>query len=163
MSEHSAPARGPSVEQVRAQIGRRFPGGTYTVEPWQAWLIADVVLEPKPARTGCGASGGKPAHPLFAWLAAIGGWGMTWDDLFGWFGATAADGPVFGEHETTLHRPLEVGATYRVTGGIVSADRKVGRTTGPFDVVGYRMELHDETDGAHVATCFNSIVFPRRS
>lgn len=161
MSEPGAAAPSPSVEEVRAQIGRRFPGGTYTIEPWRAWLIADVVLEPK-AGPGFDASGGKLAHPLFAWLAATGGWGLTWDDLFGWFGATAADGPVFGEHETALHRPLETGATYRVTGGIVSADRKTGRTTGPFDVVGYQMELHDESDGAHVATCFNSIVFPRR-
>jgi hypothetical protein len=147
-------AAGPSLEQVRAQIGRRFPGGTYTIEPWRAWLISDAVLEPPPD--------GKLAHPLFAWLAATGGWGMTWDDLFGWFGAGAADGPMFGEHETTIHRSLTIGATYRVTGGITSADRKTGRTTGPFDVVGYRMDLHDEADGVHVATCWNSIIFPRR-
>jgi hypothetical protein len=83
-------------------------------------------------------------------------------DVTAWFGASASDGPMFGEHQTTVHRPLQVGATYRVTGGITSVDRKVGRTTGPFDVVGYQMELHDEADGVHVATCWNSIVFPRR-
>jgi hypothetical protein len=55
-----------------------------------------------------------------------------------------------------------VGATYRVQGGIDSAERKVGRRTGVFDVVGYSMQLTDEADGAHVATCWNSIVFPRR-
>ncbi|WP_409333151.1 hypothetical protein [Trujillonella humicola] len=141
------------------QVGRAFPGGTYTVHPWRAWLLADTVLAPPPSlRDG----GEQVAHPLFAWMAATGAMGITWDELFAWFGATAADGPVFGEHETTLHRPLRVGAGYRVSGGIVSAERKVGRRTGVFDVVGYSMDLHDESDGAHVATCWNSIVFPRR-
>lgn len=145
------------------QVGRAFPGGTYTVHPWRAWLLADTVLaEPPSLRTGTGDGGGQVAHPLFAWMAATGAMGITWDELFSWFGATAADGPVFGEHETTLHRQLRVGGTYRVSGGIVSAQRKVGRRTGAFDVVGYSMDLHDESDGVHVATCWNSIVFPRR-
>ncbi|MEV0595725.1 hypothetical protein [Nonomuraea cavernae] len=144
----------PSPEQVKAQIGRRFPGGTFTVEPWRAWLVADVVLD---------EPGGEVAHPLFVWLAATGATGLTWDDLFGWFGARASDGPMFGEHETTVHRPLRVGGVYQVSGEITSAERKVGRSAGPFDVVGYQLELYDEADGAHVATCWNSIVFPRRS
>ncbi|MGY1712096.1 hypothetical protein ACI8AC_21575 [Geodermatophilus sp. SYSU D00758] len=161
--------------ELQEQVGRRFPGGTYTVHPWRAWLLADTVLaEPPSLLPGAGE---QVAHPLFAWMAATGAMGITWDELFAWFGATAADGPVFGEHETTLHRPLRVGATYRVSGGIVSAERKVGRRTGAFDVVGYAMDLHavdphptdlhetdlpDTGDGSHVATCWNSIVFPRR-
>ncbi|SEO53906.1 hypothetical protein [Trujillonella endophytica] len=148
------------------QVGRAFPGGTYTVTPWRAWLLADTVLAPPPSLIGDGGEA-PVAHPLFAWMAATGAMGITWDELFSWFGATAADGPVFGEHETTLHRPLRVGASYRVSGGIVSAQRKVGRRTGTFDVVGYSMDLHEvPTDGpapgVHVATCWNSIVFPRR-
>ena len=145
------------------QVGRAFPGGTYTVSPWRAWLLADTVLASPPSLR---AGGDQVAHPLFAWMAATGAMGITWDELFSWFGATAADGPVFGEHETTLHRPLRVGADYRVTGGIASAQRKVGRRTGTFDVVGYSMDLHEITQeaapGLHVATCWNSIVFPRR-
>ena len=141
------------------QVGRAFPGGTYTVSPWRAWLLADTVLAEPPSLRDPGE---QAAHPLLAWMAATGAMGITWDELFSWFGATAADGPVFGEHETTLHRPLRVGASYRVSGGIVSAQRKVGRRTGAFDVVGYSMDLHDTRDGVHVATCWNSIVFPRR-
>ncbi len=144
---------------LAGQVGRAFPGGTYTVSPWRAWLLADTVLARPPSLR---EPGEQVAHPLFAWMAATGAMGITWDELFAWFGATAADGPVFGEHETTLHRPMRVGATYLVTGGIVSAERKVGRRTGVFDVVGYSMDLHDEADGVHVATCWNSIVFPRR-
>ena len=144
---------------LRTVGGRRFRGGSYTVDPWRAWLLADTVLAEPPSLLD---DGEQPAHPLFAWMAATGAMGITWDELFAWFGATAADGPVFGEHETTLHHPLLVGGTYRVSGGIVSAERKVGRRTGVFDVVGYSMDLHDTDGGTHVATCWNSIVFPRR-
>jgi hypothetical protein len=147
---------------LQSVVGRRFPGGSYTVEPWRAWLLADCVLADPPSLR----DGDQVAHPLFAWMAATGAMGITWDDLFAWFGASAADGPVFGEHETTLHRPLRVGAAYRVSGGVESAERKVGRRTGVFDVVGYAMDLHlassGPDDGAHVARCWNSIVFPRR-
>ncbi|MFH5821857.1 hypothetical protein [Georgenia sp. AZ-5] len=143
-----------TLEDVRAQVGREFPGGHYTLEPWRVWLTCDAALAQPDAEL---------AHPLLAWMAAVGGMGITWDELFSWFGATAADGPMFGEHETTLHRPLRVGTTYQVSGGIVSAERKVGRAAGTFDLVGYRTELRDVDDGARVATCWNSIVFPRRT
>ncbi len=149
-----------SEQELRPLVGRAFPGGSYTVHPWRAWLLADAVLAEPPSLAD---GAGLPAHPLFAWMAATGAMGITWDELFDWFGATASDGPVFGEHETTLHRPLLVGATYQVTGRIDSAERKVGRRTGTFDVVGYSMDLHDAADGGHAARCWNSIVFPRRN
>ncbi|MFD1210816.1 hypothetical protein ACFQ36_02015 [Arthrobacter sp. GCM10027362] len=139
-------------ESIRAQTGRRFPGGTYTVEPYRAWLLADATAD---------QPGDAAAHPLHAWLAATAGMGLAWDELFAWFGATAEDGPMFGEHETALHRPVQAGRCYRVSGGIVSVVRKRGRTACLFDLVEYQLELHDETDGGHVATCWNSIVFPR--
>jgi len=142
---------GFTAEDLQAAVGRRFPGGEYTVH---AWLLAEP-----PRMTGHGP---QVAHPLFAWMPATGAMGVTWDELFTLFGAAAAasDGPVFGEHETTLHRPMQVGATYRVNGSIVSAEGRVGRRTGVFDVVGYLMDPHSDDD--HVSTCWNSIVFPRR-
>lgn len=143
----------PVAEDPSGQVGRRFPGGEFVIEPWRAWLVADVVLD---------EPGGTVAHPVFVWMAATGAMGLSWDELFAWFGSTAADGPVFGEHETSIHRPLVVGGTYAVSGGITSADRKSGRTAGAFDLVGYELELRDTADGVHVATCWNSIVFPRR-
>jgi hypothetical protein len=139
-------------EGIKAQIGRRFPGGCYTVEPYRAWLLADAAAD---------RSNAAVVHPLHAWLAATGGMGITWDELFAWFGSTADDGPMFGEHETALHRPLRTDRRYRVSGAIVSAVRKRGRAAGLFDLVEYQLELHDDADGGHVATCWNSIVFPR--
>lgn len=134
------------------RVGRAFPGGTYEVAPWRTWLVADTLLDDPWEET---------PHPVLAWMAGVAGMGMTWDELFAWFDARASDGPMFGEHRTTLHRPLVRGRTYEVTGRIVSVDRKVGRRAGVMDVVGYELDLH--ADGEHVARCYNSIVFPRRS
>lgn len=133
------------------RIGREFPGGTYSLDVWRCWLVADTLLDDPWETT---------PHPVLAWMAGVGGMGMTWDDLFAWFDAAADDGPMFGEHRTTLHRPLETGATYAVSGRVVSVVRKVGRRAGAFDIVGYELDLHQE--GIHVANCYNSIVFPRR-
>lgn len=150
MSEHDASAR-RHADDYSDRVGREFPGGSYTITPWRTWLVADTLLDDPWDET---------PHPVLAWMAGVAGMGMTWDDLFAWFDAGPEDGPMFGEHRTTLHRPLRRGATYDVTGRIVSAERKVGRRAGAFDVVGYELDLR--LAGEHVARCYNSIVFPRR-
>ncbi|NGP04454.1 hypothetical protein G6038_02955 [Rhodococcus sp. 14C212] len=144
--------RVPTEAELAELVGTRFPGGQATLEPWWVHLVLDSMLADP-------ADGG--AHPVLVFLVATGAMGWSWDELFAVFGATEADGPMAGETETVVHRPLRVGATYRVSGEIVSATRKVGRRTGVFDIVGYRLDLHDE-DGAHCASTTNSIVFPRR-
>lgn len=132
-------------------VGRPFPGGHYVIEPYRAWLMADTV---------CDTPDPSVVHPVHAWLGATEGMGVTWDELFSWFDATAADGPMIGEHETQIHQPLRVEQRYRVSGHVISVDRKVGRSTGVFDLVRYELQLHNESDEL-VATCRNSIVFPR--
>src|SRR5690625_7521561 len=79
-------------------VDRPFPGGHYTIEPYRAWLMADTVadtLQP------------SVVHPVHAWLGATEGMGITWDELFAWFDASADDGPMIGEHVTQLHQRSE--------------------------------------------------------
>lgn len=132
-----------------ALVGRELPGGHYTIEPWKAWLVADA-LGDDPRQ--------EVPHPVLAWMASVGGMGLSWDEFFAWFDATAADGPMFGEHRTTFHAELTYG-DYQVKGRVTSVDRKSGRRAGVFDVVGYELDLHRGTE--HVATCWNSLVLPR--
>ncbi|MBB3665196.1 hypothetical protein FB384_004147 [Prauserella sediminis] len=156
MSETAREPAGMSADDVAARIGRAFPGGEFTVERWFAWLLADAALAgPETGPVG------EPAHPLLAWTAATQAMGVTWDELFSWFGSSADDGPMFGEHETVWHAPMRVGRTYLVSGEVTSADRKSGRS-GVFDVIGYVFRLHDKESGAHVADCWNSLILPRR-
>lgn len=138
-------------DHLRDRIGTAFPGGTYLIEPYRAWLMADTVCDEPDALV---------VHPVHAWLGATEAMGLTWDELFFWFDATAADGPMIGEHETQIYRPLRLGYHYTVTGHIVSVERKQGKAIGLFDLMRYQLNLHDEA-GQPVARCTNSIVFPR--
>ena len=142
-----------SADDLAAVVGRTFPGGQYTIETWRAWLTHDAILAPAPREL---------AHPVFVFLAATGAMGLSWDELFGWFGATAADGPMLGDCEIWQSQPLRVGASYRVSGRILGAERKSGRQLGLFDRVDYQLDLHD-AEGVPAASCRNSIIFPRRS
>lgn len=139
-------------EELESIVGRTFPGGHYTVEPYLDWLVRDVVQ----------SGHDDVAHPIFGFIASLRGKGMSLDELFEICGATAADGPMFGEHETELLRPLQVGETYTVAGQFVSAVRKQGKKAGTFDIVGFELTLTD-SEGRLAATAFNSFVFPRRA
>ena len=141
----------PTEEELAALVGTAFPGGAFTFEPWWVHLVNDCALAPP--------SDGA-ASPVFAFLAGTAAMGMSWEEMWAIFGATEADGPMAGETATEIFEPLRTGATYAVSGEIVSAVRKRGARTGVFDLVGYRLELRDTRVAAR---CTSSIIFPRRS
>jgi len=141
------------LTEMEKLVGYAFAGGSYTVEPYEHWLTCDVVLAP-PTFEGV-------AHPLYVYMAALAGMGLSVDGLFRLCHATAADGPMFGECGTEIIRPLLVGGTYDVQGGITGVVRKTGQRTGTFDIVSFRLELVDGLGVAAVSR--NSFVFPRRS
>ena len=61
-----------TLDDLRSLVGREFPGGRYTIEPWRAWLTHDAILAPPP---------GEWAHPAFVFMAATGLMGLRWDEL----------------------------------------------------------------------------------
>ena len=142
-----------SEEQLSQIVGRRLPGGEYTIEPYVNWLVNDIVEAPVDSPV---------AHPLFAYIASARGKGLPWDEVFEICGATAADGPLFGEHRTELLRPLVPGETLTAAGEFTTAVRKSGRKTGVFDIVGFEVTLTG-ADGEVAARTYNSVVYPRRA
>jgi hypothetical protein len=142
-----------SLDELEALRGRSFPGGTYTIEPYRHWLMNDAVGD-VPSTSGA-------ASPMEIYYGAMGGLGVTLDELFALAGATAADGPMFGEAEIEQHRPLQVGETYTVRGEFTDVVRKEGRRAGVFDIVTFRLELVGG-DGEVAGVSTNSFVFPRR-
>jgi hypothetical protein len=141
------------VDELSALIGKPFPGGSYTIEPYRHWLMQDAVGGPA-TREGV-------ASPMEAYYGALAGMGLSVDELFALVGATADDGPMFGEAGIEVRRPLEIGSTYRVSGGITGVVRKEGRKAGVFDIVSFQLELVAE-DGEVAAVSTNSFIFPRR-
>ena len=142
-----------SLEELEALKGQSFPGGTYTIEPYRHWLMNDAVGD-IPSTSG-------PASPMEIYYGAMGGLGLTLDELGALAGATAADGPMFGEAELEQRRPLQVGETYTVRGAVTDVVRKEGRRAGVFDIVTFQLELV-APDGEVAGVSTNSFVFPRR-
>ena len=142
-----------AVAELEALIGTSFPGGTYTIEPYRHWLMQDAVGGP-PAREG-------DASAMEVYYGALAGMGITVTELFTLVGATADDGPMFGEAGIELERPLRIGETYAISGGITGVVRKEGRKAGVFDIVTFRLELTGE-DGELAGVSTNSFIFPRR-
>jgi acyl dehydratase len=138
---------------LRRVVGSRFPGGRFTIAPHEHWLTCDAILT-EPTREGV-------AHPMYVYYAALGGMGISLDELFALVGATADDGVMFGEAAIEIARPLAVGATYEVRGEVTGAERKSGRRAGVFDIVTFALEVVDE-HGELCGTSTNSFVFPRR-
>lgn len=142
-----------SLTDLQSIVGHQFPGGSYRIEPYRNWLTCDAVLSPVPVD--------DVAHPMFCYYGALAGMGISLDDLFALAGATAEDGVMFGEAEIDLRRPLHVGESFTIRGGITDVERKEGKRVGVFDIVAFRLELVD-ADGQVAAVSTNSFVFPRR-
>ena len=142
-----------ALQELEALVGKPFPGGSYTIEPYRHWLFVDA-SGAQPTRDGT-------AHPMEVYYGALAGMGLSVDELFALVGASADDGPMFGEAEIEVVKPLQVGATYDVAGAIVDVKRKEGRRAGVFDIVSFRLELRDGA-GEVAAVSTNSFVFPRR-
>ena len=140
-------------EQLMSVIGWEFPGGTFTIEPYEHWLMCDAVGA-EPTRHGI-------ANPMYVYYAALGGMGISLDELFAKVQATADDGVMFGEAGIDVHEPLRIGTTYSVTGSITDIVRKSGKRAGVFDIVTFVLTLTDPS-GVIVGESTNSFVFPRR-
>lgn len=112
--------------------GHRFPGGSYTLAPYESWLWADAVQATPDARF---------AHPEIAYMIALHGGGATIADIMRLLDAEEDSGVLFGELAFDFDKPLEQRATYEVAGQIVSVERKQGRTAGVFDRATFVHEL----------------------
>src|SRR3954447_8767633 len=84
------------VEELEALVGKPFPGGRYTIEPYRHWLMQDAV--------GGAATREGEASMMEVYYGALAGMGLSVDELFTLVGATANDGPMFGETGIELSR-----------------------------------------------------------
>lgn len=142
----------PPLADLRDRlVGHRFPGGTVTVEPYEAWLGHNAMRSP--------SAGSDLLDPL--WILVVGLRGMG-TDIAGVIELAAAgpeDGVLFGELGLRQDTPLRPGVEYRVQGGIVDVSRREGRRAGVFDTLAFELELSQA--GIPVAAVSSSFLFPR--
>ena len=144
----------PSPDDITRFIGHRFPDGRYTVDPGKHALFLRAV-------DGLPSAAGR-AHPIMHFIATHAGKGMTFAELMTLVGAPLDAGALFGEEDLEIIRPLAVGETVTVRGGIVGAARKSGAQTGSFDTLTTEVELVDAA-GQVACRSLETYIIPRKA
>ena len=139
--------------EMQTLVGHRFPGGEFTIEPWENTLFCDAME--------CPPLPGGLAHPSYLFHAPLAGLGVGYKEIFALGRAESDDAIRAGEYDWTIHRPLMVGATYRMAGEFTGVERKRGRRAGLMDVVSFRIDVHESDGDALAATVAQSWCFLR--
>jgi hypothetical protein len=134
-------------------VGHRFPGGSFELAEYIAWLWADAVLAEPAADV---------AHPGLGYFVAMGGLGVSIQDIFDLIEADADSGVVFGETEIVFGGTLRPGTTYEVEGEIVDVERKSGKRAGVFDKLVFAVRVHEPGASEPVVTNTNTWIVPRK-
>lgn len=141
-------------ETMEALVGWEFPGGEFTIEAWENFLLHDITLAPPP-RHGFG-------HAIYAFHAPLAGMGITYQEFFDVCHAESADRIRAGEYDFRFEEPLREGVTYRISGEIEHVERKRGARAGLFDLVRFRLDMTDP-DGVVACSAGNSWIFLREA
>lgn len=140
--------------ELAALVGRRFPGGEYTIAHWENALLTDC--------TERGQMAADLVHPIALFHVPIQGVGISIGELFELGGGHGRAGSVtLLEYDWEYVRPLREGYRYRMDGGIVSAERTTDRDGQPtHDDIAFSIELF-EPDGVLAARVTNRWRFVR--
>ncbi len=137
----------PPVEEIRALVGHEFPGGKYTVQHWENFLITECTgSEPLPDGL---------VHPVVLFHMPILGAQTTIGGMFA-LGQAESDFSIGIEsYDWEIERPLHEEVEYTVSGRVTEADRMEGSlrggSRGAYDRIQFRFELH-EPDGDFAAS-----------
>jgi len=127
-------------------VDHRFPGGTYRVAHWENWLLTDC--------TGRSPMPDALVHPIVLFHAPILGAGTSIAELFRLGGASGESGSVgLLGYDWEYFRPIGEDVEFRVTGGIVAAERLTSPAGAIADRVAFQIELREpaESDAADAA------------
>lgn len=141
-----------SEAELKALVGHRFPGGRYTIEHWENFLLTDC--------TGREPMSDDLAHPVMLFHMPILGVGTTIAELFALGQVEGAGSVGLDGYDWEYFQPLREGVEYRCEGGIVSAERRTTDSGRVYDAVAFSIELAD-LDGSAVARITNYWRFRR--
>jgi hypothetical protein len=141
-----------SAPGLESLPGTELPAGEFTITSEEDARVLEVV--------GGEPAGDGTAHPLWAYIATQRGIGISVADLCALADFDVNDGPMLGSSELEYHGPIRIGEPYRVTGRVLSIDRKQG-SIGKFDVMAFQEDLL-ASDGTLVAVSTSTYILPRK-
>jgi hypothetical protein len=141
------------VGDIAELIGRELPGGRFTLEGYEDWMMRDVV------RAATAPS--RELHPLSIFSALQRSMGMTLAEFFRLCGAEADEGPMLGDTRIDILAPVLIDHEYTVRAVVTDAQRKVGKKAGTIDIVQLTIECLEGDPPQVVARLVNSYIFRR--
>jgi hypothetical protein len=98
------------------------------------------------------------AHPIFGFIAALGGLGAPIETVFAQCGGSVQSGPLLASCSVRFSRPLQIGITYQVVGFIEAVTRKASRRFGAADHLRLNIDVRD--GDIHYSNLHLTIVMP---
>jgi hypothetical protein len=132
----------PPEDEIRAIVGHRFPGGTYTVAHWENFLLTGC--------TGAELLPGGMVHPVVLFHMPILGAGTSIAEMFA-LGQAESDFSIGIEsYDWEMFRPIREEVPYSISGQILSAERRESRNDRIYDRIQFQFEVA-EPDGSLAA------------
>ncbi len=144
----------PPEEEITALVGHEFPGGDYTIEHWENFLL-----------TGC--TGAEPlpdgiAHPVALFHVPLYGANTSIGDMFS-LGQAESDLSVIPEYyDWEIFSTLREAMNYKVTGKIVAAERRENSHGQKYDWLLFQFDMV-EPDGTLAARTSMAQQFTRNT
>jgi len=133
----------PTADTIRSLVGHRFPGGDYTIEHWENYLLTEC--------TGAGPLPDVLAHPVALFHVPILGAGTSIAEMFA-LGQAESDFSIGIEsYDWELYRPLKEQVCYQISGEITAADR-IEESARTYDRIQFQFDLAENGEPAARST-----------
>jgi hypothetical protein len=124
----------PDASSITGLVGHRFPGGTYTVEHWENFLLTEC--------TGAQLLPDGLVHPVALFHIPILGAGTSIAEMFA-LGQAESDLSIMIEsYDWELFLPLQEALCYSISGGVTSAARCHSAEQKIYDRIQFCFELY---------------------
>lgn len=130
MTDKPIPAEG----EITRLVGHRFPGGFYDVAHWENFLLTEC--------TGAALLPDGMVHPVALFHLPITGAGTSIAEMFA-LGQAESDLSIMIEsYDWEIFLPLREEIRYRISGGIISAQRCANAQGKLYDRIQFCFEVH---------------------
>lgn len=123
----------PALTEVSKAVGHRFPGGTYTVEHWENFLLTEC--------TGADLLPDGMVHPVVLFHMPILGSGTTIGEMFALGQAESPSSIGIESYDWEMFEPLFEERPYVVNGQVLSVERRSTGRRGPHDRIQFQFTI----------------------
>jgi hypothetical protein len=132
---HSGNNSVPDESQIIALRDHQFPGGVYTIEHWENFLLTEC--------TGSELLPGGVVHPVALFHVPIVGSGTSIAEMFE-LGQAESDLSILIEsYDWEMFIPLIEQRLYAINGSVISAERCVGENSKIYDRIQFCFEVNE--------------------